>query len=40
VYLRYHYVIDLVAGSLLAAAVVVVAKPLFGALGGRAPREA
>ena len=40
VYLRYHYVIDLVAGSLLAVVVVVVAKPLFGALGGRAPREA
>ena len=40
VYLRYHYVIDVVAGLLLAVAVVVAAKPLFGALGGRAPREA
>lgn len=40
VYLRYHYVIDVVAGVLLAVAVAVAAKPLFGALGGRAPREA
>jgi membrane-associated phospholipid phosphatase len=40
VYLRYHYVIDVVAGLLLAVAVAVAAKPLFGALGGRAPREA
>ena len=40
VYLRYHYVIDVAAGALLAVAVVVVAKPLFSALGGRAPREA
>jgi membrane-associated phospholipid phosphatase len=40
VYLRYHYVIDVAAGALLAVAVVVVAKPLFGALGGRVPREA
>ena len=40
VYLRYHYVIDVVAGALLAVAVVVVAKPLFGVLGGKAPREA
>ena len=40
VYLRYHYVIDVVAGALLAVVVVAVAKPLFGALGGRAPREA
>jgi membrane-associated phospholipid phosphatase len=40
VYLRYHYVIDVVAGALVAAIVVVVAKPLFAVLGGRAPREA
>lgn len=39
VYLRYHYVIDVVAGAALAVVVVVVAKPLFGALGGKAPRE-
>jgi hypothetical protein len=32
--------IDVMAGVLLAVAVVVAAKPLFVALGGRAPREA
>lgn len=40
VYLRYHYVVDVLAGAMLAAIVVVVAKPLFGALGGRAPSGA
>lgn len=35
VYLRYHYVIDIVAGALLAAAVVMIAKPLHRALGGK-----
>jgi len=40
VYLRYHYVVDVLAGALVAAIVVVVAKPLFGALGGRALRRA
>lgn len=34
VYLRYHYVIDVAAGALLALAVIIVAKPLYRALGG------
>jgi membrane-associated phospholipid phosphatase len=34
VYLRYHYVIDVVAGALLAVFVVAVSKPLYRALGG------
>ncbi|MEW6210410.1 MAG: phosphatase PAP2 family protein, partial [Acidobacteriota bacterium] len=34
VYLRYHYVIDVLAGALLALAVIAVAKPLYRALGG------
>lgn len=34
VYLRYHYVIDIIAGALLALAVILVAKPLYRALGG------
>ncbi|HET9532587.1 MAG TPA: phosphatase PAP2 family protein, partial [Blastocatellia bacterium] len=36
VYLRYHYVIDVIAGALLALAVIVVAKPAYRALGGAA----
>jgi membrane-associated phospholipid phosphatase len=36
VYLRYHYVIDVIAGALLALAVVIAAKPLYRALGGGA----
>lgn len=35
VYLRYHYVIDVIAGALLALAVVVAARPLYRALGGK-----
>jgi len=35
VYLRYHYVVDLLAGALLAAFVVAVAEPLYRALGGK-----
>ena len=34
VYLRYHYVIDVVAGALLAVTVVMIAKPLYRLLGG------
>lgn len=34
VYLRYHYVIDVAAGALLAMAVILVAEPLHRALGG------
>jgi membrane-associated phospholipid phosphatase len=34
VYLRYHYVVDVVAGALLAAIIVMLAKPLYRALGG------
>ena len=34
VYLRYHYVIDVVAGALLAALIVAIAGPLYRALGG------
>ena len=34
VYLRYHYVIDVAAGALLAMAVILVARPLHRALGG------
>ena len=35
VYLRYHYVIDVVAGILVAVIVVLTAKPLYQLLGGR-----
>ena len=35
VYLRYHYVIDVFAGALLAIAVILVANPLYRALGGK-----
>jgi membrane-associated phospholipid phosphatase len=34
VYLRYHYVIDVIAGALLAVVIVVVAEPLYRAMGG------
>lgn len=34
VYLRYHYVIDVVAGALLAVVIVLIAKPLYRLLGG------
>jgi membrane-associated phospholipid phosphatase len=34
VYLRYHYVIDVVAGVALAAGVMIVARPLYRRLGG------
>lgn len=34
VYLRYHYVIDVIAGMVLAFAVVIVARPLYRVLGG------
>lgn len=37
VYLRYHYVIDVVAGVLLAILIVIVARPVYRALGGEAP---
>ncbi len=36
VYLRYHYVIDVIAGALLALAIILIAKPLYKALGGYA----
>jgi len=34
VYLRYHYVIDVLAGLLLALGVILAARPLYSALGG------
>jgi membrane-associated phospholipid phosphatase len=34
VYLRYHYVIDVVAGALVAVAIVLIARPLYRLLGG------
>lgn len=39
VYLRYHYVVDVVAGALLTAAIVVTAKPLYRILGGNETRD-
>jgi len=39
VYLRYHYVIDVVAGALLTMAIVMIANPLYRRLGGDAPRD-
>ena len=39
VYLRYHYVVDVVAGALVAGAIVMAARPLYGALGGNEARE-
>jgi len=35
VYLRYHYVIDVIAGALLAVAIVIIANQLHRWLGGR-----
>jgi membrane-associated phospholipid phosphatase len=35
VYLRYHYVIDVIAGAACAVGVIAVARPLYRALGGR-----
>jgi len=40
VYLRYHYVMDVVAGALVAVLVVMIAGPLYRALGGNEVREA
>ena len=37
VYLRYHYVIDVVAGLLLAIMIVIIARPVYRALDGEAP---
>lgn len=37
VYLRYHYVIDVVAGALLAIMIVIIARPVYRALGGEPP---
>jgi membrane-associated phospholipid phosphatase len=34
VYLRYHYVIDVVAGVLAAVAIVMIARPLYRSMGG------
>ena len=33
VYLRYHYMIDVIAGALLAVAIVIIAKPVYRWLG-------
>jgi membrane-associated phospholipid phosphatase len=35
VYLRYHYVIDVIAGAALAAGIVIVVEPLYSWLGGK-----
>jgi membrane-associated phospholipid phosphatase len=35
VYLRYHYLIDVVAGALVAVVIIVIAKPFYRVLGGR-----
>ncbi len=39
VYLRYHYVVDVVAGALVTIAIVMIAKPLYRALGGHEAPE-
>ena len=39
VYLRYHYVVDIVAGALLMAAIVMMANPVYRLLGGNEARE-
>lgn len=40
VYLRYHYVIDVIAGAAVAALVIVIARPLYRWLGGeRSPHD-
>jgi membrane-associated phospholipid phosphatase len=38
VYLRYHYVIDVIAGAATAGLVILMAKPLYRALGGSLQR--
>ncbi|HEX5731787.1 MAG TPA: phosphatase PAP2 family protein [Blastocatellia bacterium] len=35
VYLRYHYVIDVIAGAFLALAIILMARPLYRRLGGQ-----
>ena len=35
VYLRYHYLIDVAAGALVAVVIIAIAKPFYRALGGR-----
>jgi membrane-associated phospholipid phosphatase len=35
VYLRYHYLIDVLAGAVVAIVIIVIAKPLYRTLGGR-----
>ena len=35
VYLRYHYLIDVVAGVLVAVVLIAIAKPVYRALGGK-----
>lgn len=35
VYLRYHYLIDVVAGALVAIVIIAIAKPLYRTLGGQ-----
>jgi membrane-associated phospholipid phosphatase len=37
VYLRYHYVVDVIAGAFLALAIILIAKPLYRRLGGSLP---
>lgn len=39
VYLRYHYVVDVFAGALLAVTVVLIAQPLYGLLGGKSAQR-
>ena len=39
VYLRYHYVIDVLAGAIFAFAILMMAKPLYRALGANAAAE-
>lgn len=39
VYLRYHYVVDVVAGALLTGAIVMMAMPLYRVLGGSEAHE-
>ena len=40
VYLRYHYVVDVIAGALLAIAIVAVTKPLYNRLTARETQSA
>lgn len=35
VYLRYHYLIDVLAGAVVAMVIIVIAKPLYRGLGGQ-----